>query len=127
MELQTFDKLVTSRKRKYQSNRNLQLTVNSISLLVEAAIQQKGFILISRRLGDIFVDNGLLQSVLPDYSPSHNFAWLLHPPRQYMSTEAEVFLDFILERLDLFHYHDDDVINVMRVPFAPMRDDTDNN
>lgn len=100
-----------------------RLIVNSVALLAEAAIQHKGFIFISKRIGSIFAKRGLLQHVLPNYAPNRNFAWLVHPPRQFMSAEAEVFLDFILERLHRLQYRDTDILNVLRVPFDPLLDD----
>ncbi|MDV5168634.1 LysR family transcriptional regulator [Photobacterium rosenbergii] len=118
---QVFDKLFFKNGQYVQPQ--MHLIVNSVALLIEAAIQHKGYILMSRRAGNIFAQQGLLQLVLPDYAPKHNFSWLLHLPRQFMSSEAKVFLDFILERIDRLQYRDADLQKVLRVPFNPLIDD----
>ena len=116
-----------SNKLQLQNGQSVQpktsMVVNSVALLIEAAIQHKGYIFMSRRVGNVFVQQGLLQLVLPDYNPKHNFAWLLHLPRQFMSSEAEVFLDFILGRIDRLQYRDTDLLKVLRVPYNPLCDD----
>ncbi|MBY5946880.1 LysR family transcriptional regulator [Photobacterium rosenbergii] len=99
------------------------LIVNNLALMMEAAIQGKGLIFIPKRTGTLFVNRGLLELVLPEYAPRRNFAWLVHSPRQYLSTEAEAFLDFALERIEQVRYRDSDLVNVLRIPFNPVLDE----
>lgn len=96
------------------------LTVNSVPLLIESAIQGHGLILISQRVGDLFAQKNLLEQVIHSYSPNYNFGWIVHPPRQYLSLVTQEFLNFVLLRIKRLGYDDKDAMNVFRLPFPPL-------
>ncbi|AJR08797.1 LysR family transcriptional regulator [Photobacterium gaetbulicola] len=96
------------------------LTVNSVPLLVESAIQGHGLILLSQRVGNLFAQKNLLEQVIHSYSPNYNFGWIVHPPRQYLSLLTQEFLNFVLLRIKRLGYDDKDAMNVFRLAFPSL-------
>ncbi|MGR5065275.1 LysR family transcriptional regulator [Photobacterium sp. DNB22_13_2] len=113
-----FNKLLLEDGRVLKVSSNL--TVNSVPLLIESAIQGHGLILISQRVGNLFAQKKLLEQVIHSYSPSYNFGWVVHPPRHYLSLVTQEFLNFVLHRLKRLGYDDNDAMNVFRLPFSPL-------
>ena len=113
---EVFNKLTLEEGQTLHLTSNL--TVNSVPLLIESAIQGHGLILISQRVGNLFAQKKLLEQVIHSYSPNYNFGWFVHPPRQYLSLVTQEFINFVLDRIKQLGYDDNDAMNVFRLPFS---------
>ena len=76
------------------------LIVNSIPLIIEACLQNRGVIFIPEQVADFYVEKGLLVRLFNDIEPSINYGWLVYPSRKHLSLAARTFIDYMLQDVD---------------------------
>lgn len=72
------------------------LIMNSVPLIVEACLQDRGIILLPEPLADYYIERGMLVRLFADIEPSMSYGWLVYPSRKYLSLTVRTFIDFML-------------------------------
>ncbi|OLQ77671.1 LysR family transcriptional regulator [Photobacterium proteolyticum] len=73
-----------------------KLIMNSVPLVVEACLQDRGIILLPEPLADFYIERGMLVRLFEDIEPSMSFGWLVYPSRKYLSLTVRTFIDYML-------------------------------
>ena len=76
------------------------LIVNSVALLIEACLQNRGIIFIPEKVASFYVEKGLLTRLFSDIEPAINYAWLVYPSRKHLSLAARIFIDYMFQDID---------------------------
>lgn len=80
------------------------LTLDTDSLMIQAARAGAGAALVMRELAEPYLADGSLTEILADYAPSPEGFWLYYPSRKYHSAALRCFIDWVQQ-------WDRDVIN----------------
>ncbi len=76
------------------------LIMNSVPLIIEACLQNRGVIFMAEQVADFYVEKGLLMRLFNDIEPSINYGWLVYPSRKHLSLAARTFIDYMLQDVD---------------------------
>ena len=77
------------------------LIMDSVPLMLEACLQNRGVIFIPENIADFYVEKGLLMRLFNDIEPSINYGWLVYPSRKHFSLAARTFIDYMLQDVDV--------------------------
>jgi DNA-binding transcriptional LysR family regulator len=76
-----------------------RLTCNSGWALVDAAIKGLGIVQLPHYYIEDEIENGQLIPILTPFQPQHEGVWGVYPPRQFVSTNVRMLLDYLADRL----------------------------
>lgn len=76
------------------------LVMNSVPLILEACLQNRGVVFMPEFLGDFYIKKGMLVRLLADYEPTMKYGWLVYPSRKYLSLTVRTFIDFMLTEFE---------------------------
>lgn len=75
------------------------LIVNSIPLIIEACLQNRGVIFIPEQVANFYVGKGMLVRLFSDIEPSLNYGWLVYSSHNPLSLAARTFIDYMLSEV----------------------------
>lgn len=76
------------------------LIMNSVPLIMEACLQNRGVVFIPEFLADFYINKGMLVRLLSDYEPTMQYGWLVYPSRKHLSLTVRTFIDFMLTEFE---------------------------
>lgn len=76
------------------------LIVNSVPLMVEACLQNRGIIFIPEPVANYYLEKGMLVRLFDDIEPSIRCGWLVYPYRKHLSLAARTFIDYLLAEVE---------------------------
>ncbi len=76
------------------------LIMNSVPLMLEACLQNRGIIFIPEQAADFYLEKGMLVRLFSDIEPSIHYGWLVYPYRKHLSLAARTFIDYILSEVE---------------------------
>lgn len=76
-----------------------RLSVNNLSMAVDAAVAGLGLVLTNPYICDEEVRSGLLVPVLPDFSAMDGSLFAMYPSRQHLPSAVRAFTEFVTGRL----------------------------
>ncbi|WP_033298412.1 LysR family transcriptional regulator [Psychromonas ossibalaenae] len=76
------------------------LIMNSVPLIIEACLQNRGIIFIPEKVANFYVERGLLVRIFNDIEPSINHCWLVYASRKHLSLATRTFINYILQDID---------------------------
>lgn len=76
------------------------LVMNSVPLILEACLQNRGVVFMPEFLGDFYIKKGLLVRLLEDIEPTMKYGWLVYPSRKHLSLTVRTFIDFMLTEFE---------------------------
>ena len=76
------------------------LVMNSVPLIMEACLQNRGVVFIPEFLAEFYIKKGMLVRLLADYEPTMKYGWLVYPSRKYLSLTVRTFIDFMLTEFE---------------------------
>ncbi|WP_299020227.1 LysR family transcriptional regulator [uncultured Photobacterium sp.] len=76
------------------------LVMNSVPLIMEACLQNRGVVFIPEFLADFYIEKGMLVQLLEDQEPVMRLGWLVYPSRKYLSLTVRTFIDFMLTEIE---------------------------
>ncbi len=72
------------------------LIMNSVTLMLEACLQNRGIIFIPEKTAEGCVGKDRLVRLFSHIEPSLNYGWLVYPYRKHLSLAARTFIEYIL-------------------------------
>ena len=78
---------------------NGQLIVNTVDLLVRAALDGVGLIYLTEEYAETLVSDGCLVARLKDWSPAPASYFLYHAQTKNLSEPLRLFIDFLTQRI----------------------------
>jgi DNA-binding transcriptional LysR family regulator len=76
------------------------LVMNSVSLCMEACLQNRGIIFIPEEIGNYYLERGMLIRLFDHIEPSIRYGWLVYPSRKNLTLAARTFVEFILAEVE---------------------------
>ncbi|MCW8329712.1 LysR family transcriptional regulator [Photobacterium sp. SDRW27] len=76
------------------------LVMNSVPLIMEACLQNRGVVFIPEFLAEFYIKKGMLVRLLSDFEPTMKYGWLVYPSRKHLSLTVRTFIDFMLTEFE---------------------------
>ncbi|WP_028862855.1 LysR family transcriptional regulator [Psychromonas aquimarina] len=84
------------------------LIMNSVPLIIEACLQNRGIIFIPEKVANFYIERGLFVRIFNDIEPSINHCWLVYASRKHLSLAARTFINYMLQEFG----GDDDLCDI---------------